>query len=203
MRRHPPIFWLNILLKATLVGLLVFGAFSGLQQFEGKAFGGRLGVYPIAIAVIPAAWAIFWRQHHYPYLADLLIGAPFLVDVAGNALDLYDTVDWWDDLNHLVNWALLSGGVGALLLPTRLPSLALAGQVIGFGAAAAIVWELAEYLAFIRNSPEFATAYQDTLFDMALGLAGATIAAAVATQRPLRAAIGTRLLRRARAARGA
>ena len=47
---------------------------------------------------------------------------------------------------------------------------------MGFGAATAILWEIAEYLAFIRNSPELATAYRDTLGDMALGLAGSFLA---------------------------
>ena len=46
----------------------------------------------------------------------MLLVAPFLVDVAGNALDLYDSIVWWDDLNHFVNWALLCGALGAALL---------------------------------------------------------------------------------------
>ena len=81
-----------------------------------------------------------------------------------------------------MNWALLSGGVGALLLRTRLTSWTLVGLVIGFGAVSAIVWELAEYVAFIRNSPELETAYEDTLGDMALGLTGAVIAAVIAAR---------------------
>jgi hypothetical protein len=32
---------------------------------------------------------------------------PFLIDTAGNAANLYDTIDWWDDANHVVNWAIL------------------------------------------------------------------------------------------------
>lgn len=47
----------------------------------------------------------------------------------------------------------------------------------GFGAVAAILWELGEYFAFIRGSNELATAYTDTLGDEALGLTGATLAA--------------------------
>ena len=182
MQARPSIFWLNVALKLALVALLAFGAFSGLQQFEGKAFGGRLATYPLVVLVIPAVWAITARGRRYPHLADILIGAPFLIDVAGNALDLYDSVAWWDDANHLVNWALLSGGVGALLLRTRLTSWTLVGLVIGFGAVSAIVWELAEYVAFIRNSPELETAYEDTLGDMALGLTGAVIAAVIAAR---------------------
>ena len=50
----------------------------------------------------------------------------------------------------------------------------------GFGATTAIVWEIAEYVAFIRNSSEFETAYIDTLADLALGLTGSTVAGVVA-----------------------
>ena len=54
--------------------------------------------------------------------------------------------------------------------------------MIGFGAASAIGWELMEYLTFIRNSPEFATAYADTLGDLALGTLGSVVAAGLVTR---------------------
>jgi hypothetical protein len=44
----------------------------------------------------------------------------------------------------------------------------------------AILWEIGEYFAFIRNSSELATAYTDTLGDMALGLSGSTLTATIA-----------------------
>ena len=105
---------------------------------------------------------------------------PFLVDTLGNALDLYDSIGWWDDANHFVNWALLGGAVGIALLRTRVGQAELFALVVGFGAVAAIVWELGEYFAFIRDSPELATAYTDTLGDMSLGLGGSMLAAAIA-----------------------
>ena len=37
-RQQPLAFWVNLGVKAILICLLAFGAFSGLQQFEGKAF---------------------------------------------------------------------------------------------------------------------------------------------------------------------
>ena len=40
--KYSAAFWLDIAVKAALVCLLAFGAFSGLQQFEGKAFVWRL-----------------------------------------------------------------------------------------------------------------------------------------------------------------
>ena len=33
IRTLPAMFWLDLLLKVVLIGLLAFGAFSGLQQF--------------------------------------------------------------------------------------------------------------------------------------------------------------------------
>ena len=175
-----PALWLDLAVKLSLVLLLAFGALSDLERFEGKAFGWRLVGYSIAALVVPAIWAARGRRPPYPFAADTLFVLPFLVDTVGNALDLYDTIGWWDDANHFVNWAFLSGAAAVALLRTRLERLALFGLVVGFGGVTAILWELGEYIAFIRDSPELATAYTDTLGDMALGLCGATLAATLA-----------------------
>ena len=167
----------DIAVKVALVALLAFGAFSGLDRFAGKAFGWRLIGYTVAAGIVPAIWVIRGRRPPYPYLVDTLFVLPFLIDTIGNALDLYDTIDWWDDANHFVNWALLSSSFGLALLRTRLAPLVVFGLVAGFGAITAILWELGEYFAFIRNSPELATAYTDTLGDLTLGLSGSVVAA--------------------------
>ncbi len=178
---HRSLLTLNVCVKSLLVALLMVGAFSGLEQFEGKAFGARLIAYPAAVVMLPILWR--WRRpaRQYPALADMLLTLPFLIDVLGNALNLYDTVNWWDDANHFVNWALLSGGAGLLLRPAVTRRWITAGLMIGFGAATAILWELAEYVTFIRNSTELATAYTDTLGDLAFGLLGAVVAAGLAS----------------------
>ncbi len=186
LRKLSTAFWLNFSVKTALICLLAFGAFSGLQQFEGKAFLWRLATYPIAAFVVPIVWAALGRRTAYPYLADVLLTLPFLVDTAGNALDLYDTIWWWDDANHFVNWALLSGAIGALAWRNRIGQWETIALVVGFGAVTAILWEIAEYFAFIRNSPELATAYADTLGDLALGLAGSVAAGLVAAFAPRR-----------------
>ena len=184
LQKCPAAFWLNILVKAALICLLVFGAFSGLQQFEGKAFLWRLATYPIATLVIPVIWAVRYRRASYPFASDILLTLPFLIDTTGNALDLYDAVQWWDDANHLVNWALLSGAIGVLARRSRIRSWETLAFVVGFGAVTAILWEVAEYFAFIRRSPELATAYTDTLGDLALGLTGSVLAGLVAALSP-------------------
>jgi hypothetical protein len=183
--RRSWVFWLDVAFKLALVGLLAFGAFSGLEQFEGKAFGWRLVFYPLAAIIVPLGWWLAGKPRPYPYALDILLVSPFLVDVVGNALDLYDTISWWDDLNHFVNWALLSLAVGQLILRFELPRFAIVVMVVGVGATAAILWELGEYIAFIRDSEEYDTAYTDTLGDMMLGLGG-SIVAGVATATVLR-----------------
>ena len=147
-----------------------------MEQFEGKAFGWRLVLYPLSAVIVPIGWRLAGRPAPYPYAMDVLLVSPFLVDVLGNTFDLYDSITWWDDLNHFVNWALLSLAVGQLVLRLRLPRLEVFVVVVGVGAVAAILWELGEYVAFIRDSDELDTAYTDTLGDMMLGLAGATVA---------------------------
>ena len=181
IRTRPAIFWVDVAVKVALVGLLLFGLLSDLPQFQGKAWLGRALTFPIVTLIVPVAWAAVSRRRErqppYPYLMDILVVLPFLIDTIGNAADFYDTISWWDDLNHLVNWALIVAAFCQLLL--RLPVGPLAGVAIaiGFGAVTAILWEIAEYLTFIHDSSELATAYTDTLGDLALGLTGSVVAA--------------------------
>jgi hypothetical protein len=174
--RWPGILWVDVGVKVLFVGLLAFGAFSGLEQFEGKAFGWRLLTYPIAALVVPIGWWLAGRPRPYPYAMDILVVSPFLVDVLGNTFDLYDTIEWWDDLNHFVNWGILVAAFGQFLIRLPLGRITTAALAVGFGGVTAILWEFAEYFTFIRGSPEISTAYTDTLGDLALGLSGSVVA---------------------------
>ncbi|MGA8980973.1 MAG: hypothetical protein WB473_17840, partial [Pedococcus sp.] len=105
-------WWVPALVLVATVGQLLVATFAtGLPQFEGKAFGARLLAYPVLMLVVPAAWFALHRRRRpaVPWGAFALVMAPFLIDVTGNTLDLYDSVTWWDDANHFVNWALLCG----------------------------------------------------------------------------------------------
>ena len=172
---------------ATVVQLAVGTFVSGLPQFEGKGFGARLVAYPLMMLLVPAAWVVHRRYRSLPSngAADdalpwpgfALIMAPFLIDVTGNTLDLYDTLAWWDDANHFGNWFLLSAGIGVLLQRAQVrPLWALGVLVAGIGALLAVAWELGEWYTFIRHGTELDTAYEDTLFDEVLGSLGAMLA---------------------------
>lgn len=93
------------------------------------------------------------RRDRYPHDVDALLVAPFAIDLAGNLLNLFDTVSWWDDANHLVNWALLVAAAGRLLAHTRLDRLVRIGLAVGFGAVTATLWELGSTSRSCRTRP--------------------------------------------------
>lgn len=168
--------------KAALTGLLAFAlTHPGWHQFSGKAMAARAIGYPLLVSLPVLIWlALRRRGIAYPGLPSFLLTLPFLVDMTGNALDLYDSVERFDDLCHFGNWALLSGALGVLLARRDdLPGWAVAPLCAGFGAVTAVFWELAEYVAFVRDSPEAATAYEDTVLDLVLGTSGSVVAGLV------------------------
>jgi hypothetical protein len=171
--------WIAVALLLLTVGQLVVATFvPGLDQFEGKGFAARLVAYPVMMLLVPAIWRLRRADpaRTPPWAAFAWIMLPFLVDVTGNTVNLYDLLWWWDDVNHLVNWLFLSLGAG-LLLPRRQPRprWEVVLLVAGIGAIMAIGWEVGEYYAFIRGGTELATAYTDTLGDEVLGTLGAVI----------------------------
>jgi hypothetical protein len=170
----------KMLLFALLLSAIIWPDLSGIK---GKASTARLVVYPIGAMALPVFWYGARRgRQAFPWLADLLITLPWLVDLAGNRLDLFDAVSWWDDLMHFVLWGLLTAGV---LLAFTAPGTGRRLTVmlaLGFGTTAAVIWELGEYVAFVRHSSELQTAYTDTLGDLTLGSLGALLAGLVLGQ---------------------
>ncbi len=178
--------WAATTVFVATVGQLAVAAFvPGLEQFEGKAFGARLIAYPVMMLAIPVSWWLTRRHRSapVPWAAFALVMAPFLIDVTGNTLDLYDRVWWWDDANHFVNWALLCGGIGLLITGRITQRWAVVALVTGVGALLAIGWELGEWYTFIRHGTELGTAYSDTLGDEALGSLGALLAGVLLARR--------------------
>ena len=185
------LIWLPTLILVLTIGQLAVAEFvPGIERFADKAFGARLIAYPVMMLFVPALWWLTVKRKRPeaepPYIAFSLIMLGFLVDTTGNSLDFYDTLVWWDDMNHFVNWFFLNAGIGMLIVGAVRPTWARIVVIAGIGSMLALGWEIGEWYTFIRHGTEIETAYEDTLADMTLGTLGAVLAALVVV-RPWRA----------------
>lgn len=173
-----------ILIFAATMLQMIIGVVGGFEAFNGKGFVSRIIAYPMLMLVAPVFWWLRNRSTDKPapWGAFALIMAPFLIDVTGNTLNLYDSIEIWDDINHFVNWFLLCLGLGLLIGPSSRRWHTVL-TIAGLGAILAIGWELGEWYVFIRRGVELETAYQDTLLDEALGTLGAMCAGLVVALR--------------------
>jgi hypothetical protein len=181
-----PLVVVDVAIKVATIGLLAWAVLNpDLPQFSGKAFTARAVVYPIALVVLPIGWWLFGRSRMaFPVVADILLGLPFMIDVAGNALDLYDTIDWWDDANHVLNWGFHTAAIALLLRVGPWGYWTRVALAFCWAVTTAVLWELAEFLTFVPGSPEAANAYADTLLDLALGMLGGLVAALLVSRVP-------------------
>src|SRR5690349_16225027 len=142
-----------LIAKVLLFGLLLTAlVWPDLSGIKGKAAGARLVVYPLGAMVLPLWWWAYGRgrsklHQTFPWTADLLLTLPWLIDLIGNRLNLFDTVDWWDDAMHFVLWGFLTAGALLAFAPRNLSRAVTAFVALGFGATAAVIWELGEYVA--------------------------------------------------------
>jgi hypothetical protein len=149
----------------------------GFGNMDGKGLVPRAIGYPLAAFAVPFIWYTWWRQRaSFPWAVDFLITFACFSDMFGNYLNLYDSVDSFDNLMHLVNTGLLTAAVILLTMHRSTPLGAVMERALAFGVSAALAWEIAEYFAFLRWSPERLGAYADTLSDMSLGALGSLAA---------------------------
>jgi hypothetical protein len=170
---------LDVSAKTLLVLLLGFAlAYPDLGHMKDKAAGLRAVGYPLLAFAVPAIWWLNWRDRaSFPWLADLMVTLSCFTDTLGNRMNLYDTIVWFDDWMHFMNTGLLTAAVILLTMPRSATLGATTERALAFGMSAAVVWELAEYFAFISKSAERPGAYPDTLGDLTLGGMGAVVAA--------------------------
>ncbi len=176
---------LNWLVKILLIAMLLLGlAFPDWPRFEGKAWPARVAVYPLAALVVPIWWWLRKRSGNapsrYPHLVDSLLVLPFVVDVAGNVANLFDTVKHFDDALHFLSWTFLTAAVVIALAPLGLAKWNRVMLGTGFGAGAIIVWEIAEFLIAESGTSGLNLTYQDTITDLGLSTLGGAVGAIVA-----------------------
>jgi len=169
--------WL-VAAKIVLAALLVCGAlFPSVGGFAGKGMAYRLPIFLLPSLVVPARW---WRlRGTYAVALDVALTVPFLLDTAANAVGLYDHFEPTDDVLHFLNWFVLVGGVAITFAASssavRAPRWLLWSAAAGFGAAAIIVWEAAEYSIMRAGVGGLSLTYGDTIGDLLLSTAGGAL----------------------------
>ena len=144
------------------------------SHFAGKAMAVRALVYPWAALALPATWWARGRPRPYPFLADIALVAPFLLDAAGNVFGWFATPGF-DALPHLLGWLCLTVAFGLAVGPLVDRRPILLALAVGFGAIVDILWELAEYLLQQSGQSGLQLTYANTIQDLTMSLAGSVI----------------------------
>ena len=174
------------LVTASLLGLLVHAAIHpDLPQFDGKAMGARLVLFPLAALVVPAGWWVVVRRRRapvdFPWTAAVLVVLPFVIDLFGNANRLYIRYEYFDDAVHTVNPIIGVAAIALLLDRTSAPRWSVWIMAFGLGMAAHVCFELIEYALLVGiGAVELGLTLEDTLWDLAWGLVGAVVGASAA-----------------------
>ena len=176
--------------KGALAACLLAGLlFPGIPGVEGKGWPERSVGYPLSALVVPIVWYLVRRRAsghspgraaRYPYLADALLVTPFVLDLLGNLVNLYDTLDSFDDILHFLNWTFLVGALVLFLAPARLARWNLVLLGCGFGALAIVAWEGVEWIVQEMGTAGLQLTYDDTVGDLVLSTSGGVLGAVVA-----------------------
>lgn len=168
-----------------LLGLLLHALVNpDLPQFDGKAMGARLALFPLAALVVPVGWWVVSRRRgarvEFPWLASVLLVLPFVIDLLGNAAGWYVDHEYFDDAVHTLNPVLGVAGIALLLDRTSAPRWAAWVMAFGLGSVAHIGFEVIEYLLLVEiGAVELGLTLRDTLSDLSWGVLGAAIGASV------------------------
>jgi hypothetical protein len=173
------------------VGVLALIAYSvtaaDAPQFATKAMTARAICYPFSLVIVPVGVWISRRRLHgrapapYPHLLGILVTAPFVIDLGGNALDLYDSIEHFDDWAHMFNPVLFVIAACIFFASTGVPKWTVAIMAFGVGSTFHVAWELIEGQILMQlANVDLGITLADTLSDLAWGLVGSGVGVAVA-----------------------
>lgn len=170
---------INILIRIALIYFLVeVMMFPHDPRFEGKAIPLRnLIVVGSLSLVFPVLWYFKGRKKkaEYPFFLDNLYLSIFLLDMAGNSFNLYDTVKNFDLIAHFHG----TGAFTALLFlifrakDFPLKKAILISLVIATGIHAAL--EAQEYFTDVFGGTHNVGGWNDTTGDLMAGFVGSFI----------------------------
>jgi hypothetical protein len=164
----------NLLLRLCILVFTVDALINaGDPRFEGKALGPRnVGILLGLSMLFPLLQAVRGQWKRYPMWYDNLYLSIFALDMAGNTLNLYNTIGWWDHVSHFHG----PGALAAVLMGAfGLRALAAAGLSTMLHA-----WlEIEEYYGDVFLHTHNVKGIEDSMNDLLFGLVGAVVYAFV------------------------
>jgi hypothetical protein len=144
----------------------------GSSQFAGKSLALRTLVAPLVILAIPALWQVRRRPVPYPYLADVMLVMPVILDAAGNGFGWFVGTPF-ELAPHFLGWLSLGVAFGLAVAPLIEQRWVAFGLVVGFGAIVDVVWEIGEFALARSGGSGLRLSYADTIRDLGVSLLGA------------------------------
>lgn len=147
---------------------------AGDERFAGKALGPRnVGILLGLSMLFPILYFVYERWKRYPVWYDDLYLSIFWLDMAGNTLDLYNSVLGWDHIPHF-------HGPGALVM-VLVGAFGLAPlAAAGLSTILHLVLEVQEYYGDVILGTHNVNGIADSMNDLAFGLAGVIVYALIA-----------------------
>lgn len=180
MRNFNPALVVNLLLKVALLVCFAIVFVYDFEHLQGKGMEFMAPFFLAVLFVFPLLKYIK-KWDFYPHWADVFITIPFLLDTLGNLFGLFDTVRFFDDWLHAVNWIFVILAVQSFRYKLS------GGRVLGLnrfddfvygvsvGAFLIVFWEVAEWVVSVDGFGYVSGLhlnYSDTITDLAMSTAG-------------------------------
>ena len=160
----------NIGLRVAILAFTVDAIVNaGDPRFAGKALGPRnVGILIGLSMLFPILHFIYKRWKRYPVWYDDLYLSVFWLDMAGNTLNLYNSVEWWDHIPHF-------HGPGALAM-VLVGAFAMAPlAAAGFATMLHLLLEVNEYYGDVLLGTHNVRGIADSMNDLSYGLVGVLV----------------------------
>ncbi len=160
----------NVALRLMILAFTVDAIVNaGDPRFAGKALGPRnVGILLGLSMLFPILHFIYKRWKRYPVWYDNLYLSIFWLDMAGNTLDLYNSVEWWDHIPHFHG-----PGALAMVLVGAFAMTPLAAA--GFATMLHLLLEINEYYGDVLLGTHNVRGIADSMNDLAYGLLGVIV----------------------------